>query len=151
MFGLIKPSSCTSLCTFIYVYSPVSIPTETVSQPPFTRHSNSPKHKEHKEKHSHTPSSQQSILHRFKTSKNPKKYICRILYLSILLYLYIFQNAQYIPSLTQLFSLLFLLLTTCFGLKRPSSGVLSTPKLSHTIKYIKCSFIYKLANVMCLV
>jgi hypothetical protein len=47
--------------------------------------------------------------------------ICNIiLYLNILLHLHIFKNAQYIQSSVQLFSRLFLLLTTCFGLKRQS-------------------------------
>jgi hypothetical protein len=60
----------------------------------------------------------------------------------------IFKNAQYIQAPMQLFSLIFLLITTCFGLKRSSSDVLSTPKLSHTIE---CSLIYTLANMMFLV
>jgi hypothetical protein len=76
-----------------------------------------------------------------------KSVLFLILYISILLHLYIF-HAQYIQSSIQLLSLLFLLLTTCFSLKRPSSGVLSMPKLSHCIKCIKCSLIYTLANLM---
>jgi hypothetical protein len=44
--------------------------------------------------------------------------------------------------------LLFLLLTTYFGLKLPSSGVLSKLKLLHCIK---CSLIYTIANAMFLV
>jgi hypothetical protein len=48
----------------------------------------------------------------------------------------------------QIFSLIFVLLMTCFGLKWPSSGVLSTPKLSHCVKYIKCSLIYTRENMM---
>jgi hypothetical protein len=63
-----------------------------------------------------------------------------ILYLSILLYIF---HAQHIQSSIQLFLLLFLLLKTCFGLKRPSSGVVSTSKLSHCIK---CSLIYTPGN-----
>jgi hypothetical protein len=51
----------------------------------------------------------------------------------------------------QPFSVLFLLLTACFGLERPSSGALFTSQLSHSIKRIKCSRIYTLANVMFLV
>jgi hypothetical protein len=42
-------------------------------------------------------------------------------------------HAQYIKSSMQLFSILFLFLMTCFGLKQPSSGVLSMPKLWHCI------------------
>jgi hypothetical protein len=45
----------------------------------------------------------------------------------------------------------FFLFTTCFSLKRSSSKVLSTPKLSHCIKYIKCSLIYTVANVIFLI
>jgi hypothetical protein len=70
-----------------------------------------------------------------------------ILYLNMLLHLYIV-HAQYIQTSVQLFALSFLLLTTCFGLKRPSSGVLSTSKLSQCIKYMPCSLIYTRTNVM---
>jgi hypothetical protein len=49
-----------------------------------------------------------------------------ISYLSFLLHVY-----KYIQS-----SLLFLLLTTCFGLKRPSSGVLSTVALYKLFIYL---------------
>jgi hypothetical protein len=48
-------------------------------------------------------------------------------------------HTQYIQSTMQLFPLLLLLLVTCFSRKRPSSGVLTMPKLSHCITCIKCS------------
>jgi hypothetical protein len=62
-----------------------------------------------------------------------------ILYLSILLHLYSF-HTQYIQSTMELFPLL--LLTTCFGYRRPSSVGLTMPKLSHCVTCIKCSLIY---------
>jgi hypothetical protein len=58
-----------------------------------------------------------------------------------------------IQSSMQLFSVLFLHITTCVGLKRTSSRVSSTPKLSHCIKCIKCSLIYNTSKceVSCLI
>jgi hypothetical protein len=63
----------------------------------------------------------------FTPTSSPLKYKNALLYLSILLYILIH---DIIPSRMQLLPSL-LPLTTCFGRKRPSSGVSVMPKLFH--------------------